>query len=87
MRLHGTLSECGASTEDRELLISLSKSLDELFLVTIIGEFNAGKSTVINALLGEDFCKVGVTPTTSTINSEHLILILKFMYILNFCVN
>lgn len=31
------------------------------------GEFNSGKSTVINALLGEKFLKEGVVPTTNEI--------------------
>jgi small GTP-binding protein len=33
-----------------------------------VGEFNAGKSRLINALLGESLLKEGVTPTTTTIN-------------------
>lgn len=31
------------------------------------GEFNSGKSTVINALLGERYLKEGVVPTTNEI--------------------
>jgi len=42
--------------------------LDDLFLLVMVGEFNAGKSAVINALLGEKLLKEGVTPTTSQIN-------------------
>jgi hypothetical protein len=38
--------------------------LDELFLLVIVGEFNAGKSAFINALLGTPFLEEGVTPTT-----------------------
>jgi len=34
----------------------------------MVGEFNAGKSAVINALLGEKLLNEGVTPTTSQIN-------------------
>lgn len=33
----------------------------------VLGEFNAGKSTLINALLGEDIAPTGVTPTTSVL--------------------
>ncbi|XLR34238.1 hypothetical protein S83_062138, partial [Arachis hypogaea] len=31
----------------------------------LLGEFNSGKSTVINALLGERYLKEGVVPTTN----------------------
>lgn len=36
--------------------------------VAVVGEFNAGKSTFINALLGEDVAPVGALPTTATVN-------------------
>jgi small GTP-binding protein len=52
-------------------LDNLGKSisqLDDLFLLVIVGEFNSGKSSVINALLGERLLKEGITPTTSQIN-------------------
>jgi len=52
----------------REALDSLQKAilqLDELFLIVIAGEFNAGKSALINALLGQKVLAEGVTPTTS----------------------
>ena len=34
----------------------------------VVGEFNAGKSAFINALLGETVLPEGVTPTTASIN-------------------
>lgn len=43
------------------------EQLDELFLVVAVGEFNAGKSAVINALLGEKVLLEGVTPTTARV--------------------
>ncbi|MFB6262310.1 MAG: dynamin family protein, partial [Bradymonadaceae bacterium] len=39
--------------------------------VVTLGEFNHGKSTVVNALLGEEVLPVGITPTTSVIT--HLV--------------
>jgi small GTP-binding protein len=54
----------------REALDSLQKAilqLDELFLIVIAGEFNAGKSALINALLGEKLLAEGATPTTSRV--------------------
>src|SRR6188508_3214372 len=41
--------------------------LDELFLLVIAGEFNSGKSSFINALLGDKVVAEGVTPTTDRI--------------------
>ncbi|KAL3690587.1 hypothetical protein R1sor_016896 [Riccia sorocarpa] len=53
--------------EEISLLVDALKQLDELFLLVIVGEFNSGKSSVINALLGERFLKEGVLPTTNEI--------------------
>lgn len=36
--------------------------------IAIMGEFSAGKSTFVNALLGETVAPMGVLPTTTTIN-------------------
>src|SRR3954468_5630496 len=55
----------GASTADRAALTASIRQLDELFLVVIVGEFNAGKSAFINALLGQQVLGEGVTPTTA----------------------
>jgi len=56
------------SKEDLETLGRSIAQLDDLFLLVIVGEFNAGKSAFINALLGQKLLKEGVTPTTSQIN-------------------
>jgi small GTP-binding protein len=42
--------------------------LTGLFLLVVAGEFNSGKSSFINALLGERVLPEGVTPTTDRIN-------------------
>jgi small GTP-binding protein len=42
--------------------------LDRLFLLVVAGEFNSGKSSLLNALLGEKVLPEGVTPTTDRIN-------------------
>lgn len=42
-------------------------ALDELFLLVIVGEFNAGKSATINALLRAPVLQEGVIPTTHAI--------------------
>ena len=36
--------------------------------VAIVGEFNAGKSTFINALIGAEIAPTGVLPTTATLH-------------------
>src|SRR5215216_3888412 len=54
----------------RETLATLQDAilqLDELFLMVVVGEFNAGKSALVNALLGEKVLKEGATPTTSRV--------------------
>ncbi|MGI6740153.1 MAG: dynamin family protein [Brevefilum sp.] len=62
------LVDYNATKEDLETLRRSIQQLDDLFLLVIVGEFNAGKSAVINALLGQKLLKEGVTPTTSQIN-------------------
>ncbi|KAL5068216.1 hypothetical protein RYX36_019103 [Vicia faba] len=53
--------------EEVSLLVDAVSQIDEPFLLVIVGEFNSGKSTVINALLGERYLKEGVVPTTNEI--------------------
>lgn len=49
------------------LLEDAASRLSEPFLLVIVGEFNSGKSTVINALLGRKYLMDGVVPTTNEI--------------------
>ncbi len=42
-------------------------SLDDIFLLVVVGEFNAGKSACINALLHTNALEEGVIPTTHEI--------------------
>ena len=62
------LVDYGATRADLDTLGQSIRQLDDLFLLVIVGEFNAGKSAFINALLGQRLLKEGVTPTTSQIN-------------------
>ncbi len=70
----GTLSEIRLALAEidvpREMLATLQDvilQLDELFLMVMVGEFNAGKSALVNALLGEKVLLEGATPTTSRV--------------------
>ena len=52
---------------DLQRLRDALEQLDELFLLVVVGEFNSGKSALINALLGQTYLAEGVTPTTTQI--------------------
>ena len=62
------LRENCADLEEIKLLVEARKGLEELFLVVIVGEFNAGKSSLINAMLGDKFVAEGILPTTNEIS-------------------
>ncbi|MDE0630288.1 MAG: dynamin family protein [Caldilineaceae bacterium] len=63
--LQVTLARLDAPDADLGLIRNALSQLEELFLMVVVGEFNAGKSAVINALLGEEHLPEGVVPTTS----------------------
>ena len=67
-RLRLSLSKFDAAPEHQSALEKSIEQLDELFLLVVVGEFNAGKSAFINALLGSRVVEEGVTPTTAQIN-------------------
>ncbi len=48
-------------------LAELAKSLTLPLRVAVVGEFNAGKSTFLNALAGEPLSPMGILPTTATV--------------------
>lgn len=52
----------------RDSVSEISAEYNRPFLLTVLGEFNAGKSTFINALLGEKILSIGDVPTTATIS-------------------
>jgi small GTP-binding protein len=73
--LYPTLRRLQLLLGARPLLEDLSLTLtrirtdfDRPLLVAVMGEFNSGKSTFVNALIGEEIAPMGVTPTTATIN-------------------
>lgn len=62
-------SEIGTcSLHDRIEEQLVTKLRANRFHLVVVGEFNHGKSSLVNALLGEAVLHVGVTPTTATIH-------------------
>jgi GTPase SAR1 family protein len=49
------------------LLKNLIANLKEPFLFVVAGEVNAGKSTLLNAVFGKEFCRADVLPMTDKI--------------------
>ncbi|TFH33676.1 MAG: GTP-binding protein [Anaerolineales bacterium] len=68
LQLMGNLEGWELADGERKHLLEALDQLNELFLLVIVGEFNSGKSALINALLGETYLKEGVTPTTDRIH-------------------
>jgi len=65
--LRDWLVRLGAPDEQRQALADSLEQLEQPFLLVVVGEFNAGKSAFINALLGQKALEEGVTPTTARI--------------------
>jgi len=59
----------GARTLAAKVEADLVKKLEaDRFHLVVVGEFNHGKTTFVNALLGKELLPVGVTPTTAVIH-------------------
>jgi ribosome biogenesis GTPase A len=65
--LRERLARLPATEQDTTTLAHSIRQLDDFFLLVVVGEFNAGKSAIINALPGERVLEEGVTPTTAHI--------------------
>ena len=57
-----------ANEELESKLLSAIENLENLFLIVFVGEFSTGKSSIINALIGEKILEEGITPTTDKIS-------------------
>lgn len=64
-RLSHLASDAGALTVASEASLLLARTEQGLFYVACLGQFKRGKSTLINALLGEPVLPSGVLPVTS----------------------
>src|SRR5690554_1829282 len=67
MVIHSLLGKLEADEETIEQIRQVAEHLEELFLVVVVGEFNSGKSSVLNALFGEKIMEEGPIPTTAKI--------------------
>lgn len=59
------------STQWLSELDAQKKKMDEDFMVLIVGTFNAGKSSLINALIGEQLLPTGMLPETGVLSEIH----------------
>ncbi|MEW5983741.1 MAG: dynamin family protein [Acidobacteriota bacterium] len=61
------VARLGVSADEEAALADAAAQLDGFFLLVVVGEFNSGKSALINALLHENVLAEGVTPTTAQV--------------------
>ncbi len=66
-RLRDLLGQTGGDAQTLAHLDDIVANLDALFLVVVVGEFNAGKSSVLNTLFGEKIMEEGPIPTTAKV--------------------
>lgn len=67
-RAAGRLRGEGELSDIADRMEGLAGQVHQPCVVAVAGRVKAGKSTFVNALLGEDLAKVGTTETTATIN-------------------
>ncbi len=63
-RLESLLGATGGEPAHIDLVRDLRRGLRDPIVLVAAGEVNAGKSTLLNALFGHEFCRTGVEPTT-----------------------
>ena len=62
-------AEVGAKSLSERVARDLVRKLrEDRFHLVVVGEFNHGKTSFVNALLGRQALPTGVTPTTATIH-------------------
>lgn len=60
-------SEMKRSSEELDTLQSLLRDITEPLLFVVVGEVKSGKSSLLNALFGNEFAKVDVLPATDRV--------------------
>ncbi|MBW2453004.1 MAG: dynamin family protein [Deltaproteobacteria bacterium] len=69
--LLGELRQAATSLDRLDLIApveALAVERQRPLFVAVLGEFNAGKSTLLNALLGTDVAPTGIRPTTASLH-------------------
>lgn len=66
--LLAAVSQTSIAIDQIDSLKETLKALEDIFLIVVVGEFNAGKSSFVNALLNTELLEEGVTPTTAQIH-------------------
>ncbi|SHP77036.1 isoniazid inductible protein IniC [Mycobacteroides abscessus subsp. abscessus] len=70
LKLRKELEHLLPSSSQLKVLTELEEDITEdYYTIMVVGEFKHGKSTFVNALLGQDIMPRDVTPTTATINA------------------
>ena len=67
-RIRDFAATCDADGSGAERIQALIEHLDEMFLLVVVGEVKAGKSSFINALLRDDVCPEGPLPLTDRVH-------------------
>jgi small GTP-binding protein len=67
-KLQTVVSNVDQHSPELSLLKDTLCGINDLFMIVVVGEFNSGKSSLINSLLGGNFLSTGVLPTTSKVH-------------------
>ena len=67
-KLAAAAEAAGLASVARDIrTVRIPKLDEERFSLVVLGEFNHGKSTFVNALLGTPLLPTGITPTTAVL--------------------
>ncbi|MBM4412065.1 MAG: dynamin, partial [Chloroflexi bacterium] len=67
LRLWDDVHQGQRDATERQVLVETRDHLEDAFLLVIAGEFNAGKSSLLNAIVGSEVMTEGATPTTDAV--------------------
>lgn len=67
-RIYSLCHEAGFADLAKKTQAIESHLINNKFFITVVGEFNRGKSTLVNAFLKEDIIPTAIRETTATIN-------------------
>ncbi len=63
------LEESGDQDGEADCIELMAKLAEDRFTLAVMGQFNRGKSTLMNALIGRDLLPTGILPLTSVITT------------------